>query len=241
MCLFFFADEPPHDIIKPGDPRAKYYFNSLPEFQVPLDRAPCAEPGCCLSSCFCWYCSVCWMRYEVLEHTGEGMKSYTCCQGYAPPGCPAGGWCSAEWYEQFCFVSSCPHLCLCCEAVCCPGCSVTATRFVMMDHYGLGASPVDNQIIRCNNFMQMLSCVCQVLGICFRPCRDMAPMVECLADLVFTATVSCMAAQIHHEIKFRKAGGATGIAVAQAPVVGEPAAPSENDPLVPPTDEKMKR
>lgn len=246
MCLFCFSDEPPHGMLPPDDPRSKYYFNSLPEFQVALDKAPCAEPLCCAASCFCYPCAICWMRAAVLDHAADGMKSYTCCQGYAPPGCPGGPYgnhcCSAGWFEQYCFTSTCPHVCLALETLCCPGCSISATRFVMMDKYGLGVSPVDFQIIRLNNTMQMLACVCNILGICFRPCREIAPMAQCLADLVFTATVSCMTAQIHHELKFRNAGGAAGVAVAQAPVVAESAAEAtEADPLVAPADETMKR
>ena len=62
--------------------------------------------------------------------------------------------------------------------------------------------------------------------------ENLAHVVHCIAELVFTATVSCMVSQIHHEIKYRERGE---VAVAEA----APAAPVDaSSPLM---GEKMER
>ena len=74
------------------------------------------------------------------------------------------------------------------------------------------------------------------LDICIPGLKDCAHIVNCIADLVFTATVTCMVTQIYHEIKVRDAGGmATSTAYAEA------VEPTEATPMAPSAPEKMER
>merc|ERR1719181_2003673 len=79
-----------------------------------------------------------------------------------------------------------------------------------MDQYDLASDPCDRQIIRFNNFMQLLSCICQVLAIIEPACRDLADLVTCIADLIFFATAACMFAQVNYELTEREKAGALG-------------------------------
>ena len=68
-----------------------------------------------------------------------------------------------------------------------------------MDKYDLQSDPCDRRIIRFNNFMQVLSCICHILA-CIEPSfRDMAQLVDFIADLVFYTTAGCMFAQVNYE------------------------------------------
>jgi len=105
---------------------------------------------------------------------------------------------------------------------------------VMMDQYDLGVHGVDIQIMRFNNCIQTVACILDTLDICVPGLRDCAHVVNCIADLVFTATVTCMVTQIYHEIKVRDAGAmATSTAYA--------AEPTEATPMAPSAPEKMER
>lgn len=50
---------------------------------------------------------------------------------------------------------NCPSCCMCCEAVCCSGLSVSSTKFAMMDKYNLGLDDGDARLIHCNNCLQL--------------------------------------------------------------------------------------
>jgi hypothetical protein len=54
-----------------------------------------------------------------------------------------------------CGEQDCPYFCMFCEAACLPGCAVTATRFVLMDHYAILPDECDNRVIRFNNCIQV--------------------------------------------------------------------------------------
>ena len=62
--------------------------------------------------------------------------------------------------------------------------------------------------------------------------ENLAHIVHCIAELVFTATVSCMVSQIHHEIKYRERGPAVAEAAPSAPMA------DASSPLM---GEKMER
>ena len=80
----------------------------------------------------------------------------------------------------------------------------------VMDKFNLASDPCDRRIIRFNNFMQLLACVCNILA-CFIPeLRDAAQCIQCIADLVFYTTAGCMFAQINYEWNERKKEGTLG-------------------------------
>ena len=119
------------------------------------------------------------------------MDAYICCQGY---------------YDRCCFKAgsigdqgnSC---CLCLESVCCHSCAVSATRMYVMDKYDLASDPCDRRIMRFNNFMQLLACVCQLAAMFVPELRDAAQLIDFIADLVYMATAGCMFAQVNVELE----------------------------------------
>ena len=152
MCICFFDDGP---IDK--DPRA----NRGNMFKVGMKDAPCKDPAICCAGFLCNPCVGFYMRKKVL---GGNLDLYMCCQGY---------------YDGLC----CGHpkagsygdtgnpACMACEMCCCPGWATSATRQYVMDQYDLASDPCDRQIIRFNNFMQLLSCICYTLAIIEPSCR----------------------------------------------------------------------
>lgn len=226
-CCCCFSEEPPEHL-EPNDFKYKYYHTHIEKFDIALDEAPGKEPCYCCYAAVCMPCALYQLRASALSHyngTEENWaQSYRCCQDYFP--CPC-----IPCFDPC--VNSCPHATLFCETCCCPGWSVSATRFLIMDQYNLGMHPIDNQIIRCNNAVQLLACVCNTLAICIRPLREAARLVQCVADLVFVSTAGCMAGQVMHEIKLRTARKEGTGSAYQAPVVAEATPISEESGLLP--------
>jgi hypothetical protein len=87
----------------------------------------------------------------------------------------------------------------------CRGClqSPQDTRNIQPD-------PCDNRIIRFNNCLQLLSCACSLLSVCFAMCMvdcgDLARWIDVLADWVFLCTASCMHAQTDYELNHKPDG-----------------------------------
>eukprot|EP00658_Telonema_sp_P-2_P003178 TRINITY_DN11167_c0_g1_i1.p1 TRINITY_DN11167_c0_g1~~TRINITY_DN11167_c0_g1_i1.p1 ORF type:complete len:177 (+),score=31.43 TRINITY_DN11167_c0_g1_i1:409-939(+) len=92
---------------------------------------------------------------------------------------------------------------MCLECLCCPGLAISATRIHLMHEYALGVDPMDNKIIRFNNCIQCVACVCHVVGIFIKEARHLARLVDLFAHLVFLCTAGCMAGQIHREKSFQ--------------------------------------
>ena len=90
-----------------------------------------------------------------------------------------------------------------------------------MDKYALQSDPCDRRIIRFNNFMQLLSCVCDILACFYPEFRDCAEIIRLIADIVFLCTAGCMNAQVNVELKHRKG---------QPPVEGVEMAPNYAEP-----------
>jgi len=106
-----------------------------------------------------------------------------------------------------CGEQSCPEFCLCCEGTCCVGPSISSTRMFIMDKYQLQSDEVilifvpsddsfklsqpqcDNRLIRFNNCMQMLACICDILAIFIAELRDCAQCIDIIANIVFYCTV----------------------------------------------------
>jgi len=197
------------------------YINNVEKFQISMGDAPCKScPCCCISGfplTFC--CAQHHMRYKALNHVspGSGWDQYICCQGYMPACCcfNPGSCCESDF----------PRTCMCCEIICCPGLAVSSTRFLMMDHYNLAADECDNRLIRFNNCIQILSCFCHILAIFDRNFRELAQIIDLIADIVFFTTAGCMTAQVDYEIKYREALGA------QQPMM-QPVAAGAANPMV---------
>jgi len=142
-------------------------------------------------------------RYDLRKKAlGGSLEEYTCCQGYIWPMSSRAGQCGEK---------SSPECCLCLEACFCAGCSMSATRFLVMDAKNIKSDPCDNRIIRFNNWLQLISCVCQILALFDETFRDAADIIRLIAELVFCITMGCMTAQLYYEMDeskgpFAKAG-----------------------------------
>lgn len=170
--------------------------NNVETFEVPMLKAPLADPCCCIGTVLCPCVAQMVIRKKALK--GD-MTRYSCCQGYLD-----GVFCSCvpkagHWGEQ-----SFPMGYLCLESCCCNSLAMSATRFLVMDERRLTPDPWDNRIIRCNNFLQLLSCVCDILAICLAELRDFASILRCVAQCVYLTMAGCMTAQLNVELEKAK-------------------------------------
>ena len=104
----------------------------------------------------------CYMRHKALE---GNMDAYVCCQGY---------------YDRCCFKAGGigdqgNPCCLALEGCCCISCSLSATRMYVMDKYDLQSDPCDRRIIRFNNCIQCLACICHIAAIIDPETRKVVP------------------------------------------------------------------
>ncbi|KAJ1449360.1 hypothetical protein M885DRAFT_535977 [Pelagophyceae sp. CCMP2097] len=186
-----------------------------------MGEAPFKSPCCCLlGGCpFSFLCTTMHMRYKVLNHVAPGSEwdNYVCCQGYAPACC-----CFAPGK---CCEKELPRTCMCCEAWCCAGFAVSSSRFVLMDQYSFVADECDNRLVRFNNCIQILSCICHVAAMFNKDMRDLAQIVDCIADVVFLSTAGCMNAQINYEIDYREKLGSPNQLSGQPPLATVVSAP----------------
>jgi hypothetical protein len=88
---------------------------------------------------------------------------------------------SAEGYFNFCGVragscgeQNCPTFCAFLEGCLCNCFAVSANREYVMERYDLSSDPWDYRLIRMNNCLQLLSCVCNLLAICIDDLRSLA-------------------------------------------------------------------
>ena len=77
-----------------------------------------------------------------------------------------------------------------------------------MDKYDLQSDPCDRRIIRFNNCIQLLSCICHLAAMFDETFRDFANILDLIADIVFLMTAGCMHAQVHYELTEREKSGA---------------------------------
>ena len=161
-------------------------------FKTGMKDAPCAEPCCCCIGTIGAPCgfTACWTRNTVLKKYDGGIESFLCCQGYC-------NLCGND------FRSCCPGspLGLCLEGCCCPVLSVSIARMHLMDVKRLQPDPCDYQLIQCSNCLQMLSCICHILAIFIDGLKELAIILDIIADCFTMSVTGCMAAQLHHETK----------------------------------------
>ncbi len=159
------------------------------EFKTSLASAPCGDPLCCCYGFFCQPCAACYWRKAFLEKIGNGVQDYVCCQGYIPKCCCC----------DFPNMGKGSLLCLCCEGCCCDVLSLSITRIYVMDMKRLHPDPGDYQIIQFSNCMQMVACICHVLAYVDGNFRELAMIVDLIADIVERCVSGCMSAQLHLE------------------------------------------
>lgn len=125
------------------------------------------------------------------------MSKYQCCQGYFNCCCIKAGTLGEE---------SCPDLCLCLESFLCSNLAVSASRMYVMDKYALSSDPCDYRLIRLkSNMLQLLACVCD-LAACItenNDIRELARIIDHIADLMFHIVSGCMTAQTALEVDYQ--------------------------------------
>jgi hypothetical protein len=170
-------------------------------FKTNLCSAPINNPCCCVLSFFFLPCAVYKVRVDALK--GD-MSRYVCCQGYIGKCCCFN---PGHMGEQ-----NCPAFCLCIESFCCTGLSVSSTRNLVMDERAIQPDPCDFRLICFSNVLQVMSCVCNVIAIFFRPARELAQLIRLISHLVFLSVASCMVAQVDLELRndLSKLSGAPG-------------------------------
>lgn len=179
MCIFCSGDP------VENDPRIHLQAR---QWETGMMHSCCANPGGCIGATLCTPCCACYLRDKALQ--GDYTK-YKCCQGYV---C---GQCSSCIPCQ----DSCPQFCLCLEVWLCMSCAISATRIYVQDERQIVTDPCDNRIIRFNNCMQLLSCICDILAIFFAELREAAAIIDLIADIVYCTVQACMQAQTHHELR----------------------------------------
>ncbi|KAH8047408.1 hypothetical protein JL720_16126 [Aureococcus anophagefferens] len=177
-CCFCFSGDPLGEDDFQGKRGGQYgkFANHREKFQISMGDAPIKNCfPCCLAALPCTF---------VCAAPASDASSAPCCCFH-----PARA------------AKDIPRTCMCIEACCCAGLAVSSTRFVMMEQYHFMADECDNRLIRFNNCIQVLSCICHVLAI-FKPqFRDLAQIIDLIADIVFFSTAGCMTAQVHMRYK----------------------------------------
>mmetsp|Transcript_1905 Transcript_1905/g.5746 ORF Transcript_1905/g.5746 Transcript_1905/m.5746 type:complete len:235 (+) Transcript_1905:102-806(+) len=205
MCdrvFFCFSEEPlTGEEFGRGRSAAPYarFIGNDGRFSVSMCDAAYQECPCCCAAAnpLTFTCTQMYMRHAVLNHVAPGSNwdHYVCCAGYFPT-CPC-------FQPGQCCEKELPRTCMCLEAWLCPGLAVSSTRFLLMEHYSLAPDPCDNRLVRANNCLQLLACVCDIAAHFDRNLRELSALIDCAADLVFLSTAGCMIAQVHHEMKYR--------------------------------------
>jgi len=206
MVFCMFSDAPPSEAKGKGSKGASQakmieLKDNPNTFETNLCNAPSKNCPCCILGSCCAPCgfSACYTRDAALKAFGNGVEDYMCCQGYAPKCC--------------CFTpgnmgdkGSCP--CMICEGCCFPVLSISFTRIYVMEQINARPDPVDYQLIAFSNCMQMLSCICNILACVTQndAIKQLADIIECIADIVTFSVAGCMVVQIEEEIKKKNNG-----------------------------------
>eukprot|EP00048_Salpingoeca_helianthica_P020153 m.5112 g.5112 ORF g.5112 m.5112 type:complete len:334 (+) comp4447_c0_seq2:208-1209(+) len=170
----------------PNDP---YLHLNARHWETGMCHAPCNNcPGFC-GAIFCPCCCAVYLRYLALN---KDMNKYRCCQGYVCGDCTK---CTDGCAK------CCPWPCLCIEACFCEACAISATRLYVQEERQIITDPCDNRIMRFNNCMQILSCICSILALFIRQLESAATLIRLIAKIVYLITQACMQAQTHLELK----------------------------------------
>ncbi|CAN0460587.1 unnamed protein product [Ectocarpus sp. 8 AP-2014] len=74
----------------------------------------------------------------------------------------------------------------------------------IMDKFEVQPDPWDNRIIRFNNCLQLLSCICHCAAIFVQDFRKLARLTDVLANLVYLSAVGCMTGQMMAEMEYQE-------------------------------------
>merc|ERR1712000_147325 len=160
------------------------------QWETSMMPSPCEQPKGCCAACFCPPCMACYLRGRALQYD---WTKYKCCQGYICWRC-----------VSCCPTESCPQCCLCLEVWLCESCAISATRIYVQEERQIQTDPCDNRIIRFNNCMQILSCICHIMAMISDMFEAAAAIIDLIADITYCITQACMQAQTCHEPELHK-------------------------------------
>jgi len=69
----------------------------------------------------------------------------------------------------------------------------------------VSTDPCDNRLIRCNNCLQALRCICDTIAIFYKDAQDLATIIDIIAEITYHTVSGCMTAQVAHEINYQNA------------------------------------
>lgn len=118
---------------------------------------------------------------------------YRCFQGYFTICCIQGGACRED---------ECPDFCAFLEGCMCNCVAISASRLYVMDKYNLASDPCDYRLIRINNCIQGMACICGLLAIFNKDLRKLARFLDCAADASYHVMSGCMTAQVWYSVPF---------------------------------------
>eukprot|EP00286_Rhodomonas_abbreviata_P024298 CAMPEP_0181311936 /NCGR_PEP_ID=MMETSP1101-20121128/13420_1 /TAXON_ID=46948 /ORGANISM="Rhodomonas abbreviata, Strain Caron Lab Isolate" /LENGTH=219 /DNA_ID=CAMNT_0023418735 /DNA_START=77 /DNA_END=736 /DNA_ORIENTATION=- len=174
-------------------------FQGREKFQTGMMGAPCKD-GC---NSILWCCgqfipatcgiTQCCLRKKVL--LGDWSK-YSCFQGqFTVCCCLKAGSCGEE---------NCPQCCAFLEGCVCNFAAVSASRQYVMEKYDLTSDPCDYRLIRINNCLQAIACLCNILAIFIAEFREIARILSLIADLFYHTVSGCMTAQVAYEVDYQE-------------------------------------
>lgn len=152
--------------------------------------APGANCGMFCLACIAPPCVAWNLRSRAIQHD---WTKYQCCQGYVCPQCFATPGCNQR-------VQQCPKCYFCIELTLCCSLAMSGTRTYVQVERQIMTDPCDNRIIRLNNIIQLLACVCQIAAIFMKELRQLADLLRLIADIVWCTTQGCMQAQTDLEL-----------------------------------------
>ena len=71
----------------------------------------------------------------------------------------------------------------------------------MLDSRDILPDPCDNRLIRSNNCIQLLACVCEIAAAFDKNLKDFVLVLDLVADCTFATIAGCMHAQTDLELK----------------------------------------
>eukprot|EP01147_Barroeca_monosierra_P002705 gene2705-5587_t len=201
------------------DPRNKFQNR---QWETSMMTAPCNNCSGFFLAMFCPCCFAYHLRVRALEGR---MENYSCCQGYICPACTSKCIPGQDSCPEFCLcleVTLCENLAISATRLFiqdqreiqtdpCMSLSYKSNNATcsFLQHEPIAAHTIenipqiqlgDNRLIRFNNCMQILSCLCYILAIFFKELRHLARLVDLLADIIYCLIQACMQAQTHHEL-----------------------------------------
>ncbi len=120
-----------------------------------------------------------------------------------------------------CHEDSCPDLCAFLEGCFCNCVAVSASRTYVMSKYNLASDACDYRLIRINNCLQMLACICDILAIIDGSFRQISQIIDLIANLFYHTISGCMTAQVAHEMNYQVNNPKSNLIVAEAYVPPE--------------------